>query len=400
MFTSILRTLVGCYLVASLTQTVSAAPAPAQKIFVTMGKDLSHHVFTEKSNKIVSTHDDLTVVEITPEDFEKISHSAHEEFNRCGGFMAHNSLEEAMAELDGNATREFAKNVSLADYSLNQANTVKAHIGEAKEINIRNTIIKLSSFRNRYYKSQTGLESQEWLLEQWKRITAKRNDIKVYKFKHTDWPQDTIVAEIEGASSEKIIVGGHADSVAGWWGRERAHAPGADDNASGIATMTEVLRVLVDSGYKPQKTIVFAAYAAEEVGLLGSKDMAKTYKAQNETILGVLQLDMTNFQGSEQDIVMMTDYTNEGQNKFIATLIDTYLPGVSWGYGKCGYACSDHASWTSQGFPASMPFEAKKNDMNPHIHTSRDTLAQSDNHAKHALKFAKMALAFVIELDN
>jgi leucyl aminopeptidase len=365
-----------------------------------MGKDLSHHVFTEKSNKIVSTHDDLTVVEITPEDFEKISHSAHEEFNRCGGFMAHNSLEEAMAELDGNATREFAKNVSLADYSLNQANTVKAHIGEAKEINIRNTIIKLSSFRNRYYKSQTGLDSQEWLLEQWKRITAKRNDIKVYKFKHTDWPQDTIVAEIEGASSEKIIVGGHADSVAGWWGRERAHAPGADDNASGIATMTEVLRVLVDSGYKPQKTIVFAAYAAEEVGLLGSKDMAKTYKAQNETILGVLQLDMTNFQGSEQDIVMMTDYTNEGQNKFIATLIDTYLPGVSWGYGKCGYACSDHASWTSQGFPASMPFEAKKNDMNPHIHTSRDTLAQSDNHAKHALKFAKMALAYVIELDN
>ena len=75
MFKSILRTLVGCYLVTSLTQTVSAAPAPAQKIFVTMGKDLSHHVFTEKSNKIVSTHDDLTVVEITPEDFEKISHS-------------------------------------------------------------------------------------------------------------------------------------------------------------------------------------------------------------------------------------------------------------------------------------------------------------------------------------
>ena len=47
-----------------------------------------------------------------------------------------------------------------------------------------------------------------------------------------------------------------------------------------------------------------------------------------------------------------------------------------------------------------MPFEARKSDMNGKIHSSKDTISVSGGNAEHASKFAKMGLAFAIELDK
>ena len=52
-------------------------------------------------------------------------------------------------------------------------------------------------------------------------------------------------------------------------------APGADDDASGIATLTEVIRVALANGWKPKRTVKFMGYAAEEVGLRGSNAIAQ-----------------------------------------------------------------------------------------------------------------------------
>jgi leucyl aminopeptidase len=210
---------------------------------------------------------------------------------------------------------------------------------------------------------------------------------------------------VEGTTKaeEIVIIGGHADSISGYWGRERARAPGADDNASGIATITEIIRVMMDSNYKPERTVKFMAYAAEEVGLLGSKAIANQYKKQGKKIVGVVQFDMTNHKGSKDlDIVFMNDFTNAAQNTFMGSLIDTYLTDVKWGYSKCGYGCSDHASWHNAGYPASMPFESKMEDINGHIHTKRDTIdvVGSAGTADHAKKFAKLGVAFLVEMGK
>ena len=110
---------------------------------------------------------------------------------------------------------------------------------------------------------------------------------------------------------------------------------------------------------------------------------------------------MTNYKGSKDlDIVFMSDYTNDAQNEFLGSLVDKYLPDLTWGYSRCGYACSDHASWHNAGYPASMPFEAKKGNMNRHIHTSKDTLSRSEGHSRHAAKFARLGLSYVLELDE
>ncbi|MBA5760487.1 M20/M25/M40 family metallo-hydrolase, partial [Escherichia coli] len=71
---------------------------------------------------------------------------------------------------------------------------------------------------------------------------------------------------------------------------------------SGIASLTEALRVLLANNYRPKRTIKFVGYAAEEAGLLGSKAIAKQFRTQNANVVGVLQLDMTNYKGDPKDI--------------------------------------------------------------------------------------------------
>ena len=57
-------------------------------------------------------------------------------------------------------------------------------------------------------------------------------------------------------------------------------APGLDDDGSGVMVLLEILRVVVETGIKPQKNVQLMAFAAEEVGLLGLDQIAKDYKSK------------------------------------------------------------------------------------------------------------------------
>ncbi len=376
----------------------------SRSVYITIDSDALN--FTEKTFKSrieeVETKDGISIVKIDEEALPWLSMLMHKEFNRCGGFMLHDDIQDAEELLNSqDGAQLFAKNNTFASYAIDQENLVKPLVAEVKADNILATITKLSSFKNRYYKGDSGKQSAAYIKDSWTALVKGRSDATVEYFPHSQWDQPSIILTLKGASDEVIVVGGHQDSINGSFGGATATAPGADDNASGIATVTEVIRVLTASSYQPQKTIKFMAYAAEEVGLLGSKEIATSFKKNNVNVIGVMQLDMTNFQGTKAlDIVMMRDYTNDDQNNFVGAIIDRYVPGVKWGFDKCGYGCSDHASWHAQGYPASMPFEANKNDMNRNIHTAKDLLSVSGGNANHAAKFAKMALGYVVELDR
>ena len=340
----------------------------------------------------------VQLLEVVDEELSAVGHYIHHKFNRCGGHFYHDSYDEALEFLN----TDHRSLPSFADYDINQEHLVSPLIEQVDEFQIRSLIIGLSSFENRTYDTPVGVKAAHWLAEHWAELTQHRSDIKIEFFNHKKWPQPSVIATIPGQDDEVIIIGGHLDSIQWHLGGilKGANAPGADDNASGIATLTEALRILALNNYVPQKTIVFMAYAAEEVGLRGSKEIAQAYRNSKVDVLGVMQLDMTNYQGSETIINLVGDYTHDQQNTFLGQLIETYLPEVSWGYTRCGYACSDHAAWTAQGYPASAPFEAKVSEMNSRIHTKNDTLELSGGHAHHATHFAKLALAYIMELDR
>ena len=341
---------------------------------------------------VVDTEADISVVAFDAEDLEALSEQMHEQHDRCGGFILHDTLEEARAAL----TPPLASRVAI-DYTLDQAPAVNAVLPELQADRILGTIGELSAMQNRYYQSASGAAASTWLRDRW-RTFSNRTDVTIELFDH-GYAQHSVILTIPGTTlaNEVVVIGGHLDSIA--TGGTASNAPGADDDASGIATLTEITRVLLAADFRPARTIKVMAYAAEEVGLRGSQGIVRDFVKRGVNVVGVLQLDMTNYQGSDKDIWLMKDFTSTAQNTFLTQLIDTYV-GATWGLDACGYACSDHASWYRAGVPASMPFESRMRQRNRSIHTREDTLERSGNNAAHALKFARLGAAFALEIGK
>ncbi len=326
-----------------------------------------------------------------------VAGAIHERLGQCGGFMYHASEAEARAALDW---RYIAPETPA--YGIRQRALVEPMLAGMQESRITSTIQALSAFTNRHYTSPSGVEASSWLLAAWRALAIGRDDISVAQIVHKAYPQASVSVTIAGTdrADDKVVIGAHLDSIVSFRMGDTARAPGADDDASGVASMTEALRAVIASGYRPRRTIQLIAYAAEEVGLRGSQEIARQFKGAGQKVTGVLQLDMTNYQGGAHDIYLIVDYTNSAQNTFLAQLAAAYLPELKIGYDRCGYACSDHASWHAQGYPASMPFESSLARDNPHIHTAKDTLANSGGQTAHALKFARLAAAYMVELSS
>lgn len=393
-------TIAGC---ASPAVATDDAPAEVGPRYISIGADA-----LETARAVAAAHGDaldvidadgdVALVEFDAASFGALSEQLHERFHRCGGFMLHDSIEDARASLHAYAYDHDHAHVGAAiDYTLDHAEVVRAVLPALDQARLLETIRELSAQPNRYYRSPTGAAASLWLAQRWRGFTT-RPEVSVELFDH-GYEQKSVILTIPGATlaNEVVVLGAHLDSIS--LGRSEGDAPGADDDASGIATLTEVARVLLASDVRPARTVQFIAYAAEEVGLRGSQDIVRTYKKRGVNVVGVMQLDMTNYQGSERDIWLMKDFTNAAQNTFVTQLIDTYV-GATWGLDACGYACSDHAPWYRAGVPASMPFESRMAQRNRSIHTARDTLEVSGNNAAHAIKFARLATAFAVELGK
>ncbi|MCG7534045.1 M28 family metallopeptidase [Pseudoalteromonas sp. OOF1S-7] len=342
----------------------------------------------------VSAIPGVSIAQIDGAEHGELSHFMHENYHRCGGFVAHASKSDA--ELYLSQLNLVHNNQPLQTYTIDNPAMVNAMMNEVSTTSLDNTVASLTAFHNRYYTQQSGVDAAQWIKQKWQTITQSRSDISVDYYDHS-WSQSSVVVTINGAenANEIVVIGGHLDSI-NQSNPSGGRAPGADDNASGIAVLTEALKALVAADYKPQRTIQIMGFAAEEVGLRGSKAIAQDYQSQGKNVVGMVQFDMTGNNGSAQDITMMTDYTNSGQNQFLSQLLDAYLANLSYGYDQCGYGCSDHASWYQQGFAASMPFESRMSEINRKIHTSNDTAFD----ATHASKFAKLAVAYLAEMGK
>ena len=365
----------------------------ANRLYVTLGADAvpAAQALTGAHVVLDGADHDVALIEIDAAQIDALAEVMHAQFDRCGGFFVHASLADAEAALHAIPQPRLA----AADYTLDRAALVGQVLPQLDAERIRSTIAELAAMKNRYYQSQTGAAASAWLAARWRSLST-RSDVTVVEVEQ-GWAQRSVIMTIPGTTraNEIVVIGGHLDSIA--LGGATSTAPGADDDASGIATVTEIARVLLASDVRPERTIQLMGYAAEEVGLRGSQAIVKDYGQRKLNVIGALQLDMTNYRGSDKDIWLMKDFTSAAQNAFLIQLIEAYV-GATWGQDACGYGCSDHASWYRAGVPASMPFEARFRDHNKKIHSRNDTLEASDANATHALKFARLGLAYAIEL--
>ncbi len=96
---------------------------------------------------------------------------------------------------------------------------------------------------------------------------------------------ENVLAEVPGTTraSEVVIVGAHLDS----W----ELGNGVLDNGAGAAALLEIARAYQGLKLRPERTIRFIAFGAEEVGLLGSRAYVEKHKAEMARIRAVLIMD-------------------------------------------------------------------------------------------------------------
>ncbi len=355
----------------------------------------------------------VSYARISPQQEALILETTHRE-GRCGGFQL---LEESHSPMSLSSVGSEIENLEQW-HTLNKIQEIQSTLAGDFELSpqpsIRNALdivdserlghwIKwFSSFNNRYHKEpkindfvkelRLGLQSI---------ISHTRQNVAITEISHKNTKQNSIRVRIFGSEkpNEVVVVGAHLDSILGW-GQIGARAPGADDNASGSSNVIEILIGLVNSGWRPKRTIDLFWYAGEEGGLIGSTEIAKDYKKNKIDVVAALQLDMTLFPGSgEFSITSIEDFTHPGLRNYLEKIASAYtrikiIPG-----DKCGYACSDHASWTSQGYASVFPFEAMSASSNFDLHTLNDTLNDKSS-LLHSAEFAKLGLAFVMEISN
>ncbi|KAJ7097226.1 hypothetical protein B0H15DRAFT_928578 [Mycena belliarum] len=256
-------------------------------------------------------------------------------------------------------------------------------------------LANLTAFNNRYYTSATGESASNYILSLVSGFAT--GGAKVALFDHS-WRQSSIIAKIPGtvAQSPVTIIGSHMDSI-NLRSPSTGRAPGADDDGSGTVNLIEVFRVLMASGFAPATPVEFHWYSGEEAGLLGSQDIAASYNAAGVKVKAFMELDMTAYfkPGSTEVIALEADYIDAGLNTWLKALVPLHSRLAVVLDAKCGYACSDHASWFEYGYPTAMPFEAVTGNDNAAIHGTGDVVTQSGFSWAHSLEFAKVALAYV-----
>ncbi|UNO43020.1 M28 family metallopeptidase [Streptomyces sp. MST-110588] len=183
-----------------------------------------------------------------------------------------------------------------------------ALLAEIDRRRIETTVRRLVSFGTRHTLSAQhdpvrGIgAARDWIYAQMTRYAAAsggRMTVELQSYVQEPAPRvpvatriTNVVATLRGslAPDRLHIVSGHYDSRAGDVMDATSDAPGADDDASGVAVVLELARVMATR--RPAATLVLAAVAGEEQGLYGAAHLAERCKAAGADVQGMFTNDI------------------------------------------------------------------------------------------------------------
>jgi hypothetical protein len=188
-------------------------------------------------------------------------------------------------------------------------------------------------------------------------------------------PTENVIAVLPGLDphlkNQSVVIGAHYDHIGfGHYGTRNLSTEGqihhgADDNASGVAVLLDLARQLSESDIKPARTIVFAAFSAEELGLFGSRHYVNHPAVPVSSTKAMINLDMVGRLRDGRVTVFGTRSAKELSDivKSAATELELEIR-ESDGIGR-----SDHMSFYSKKVPALHFFTGVHSD----YHAPSDT---------------------------
>lgn len=229
--------------------------------------------------------------------------------------------------------------------------------------------------------------------------------------KQGEYVMRNVVATLPGKGPNKdraYLMTAHYDSIASktkdWEKNWRVlPAPGADDNASGVAEMLETGRILTQADVDFDFTIKFIAFSGEELGLFGSRHYAQRAEEEGEKIAGVLNFDQL---GHDDDDILDIHVVGDVRSEWLVNAFQTAsrIYNIDIDFRKVidpKFVYSDHAPFWEKGYSAVMLSEEssmESPDWPQFTHSDQDTLDKINIHlGERATQLAVVTLA---ELAN
>jgi bacterial leucyl aminopeptidase len=243
------------------------------------------------------------------------------------------------------------------------------------------------------------------LVEDLERIGGGRFAVRRHRFTHEGRQLENVEAELAGQLGGVVLVTAHMDSTAA---RQIGYqpaldpAPGADDDASGIAGVlaaADAVGALDATLGTPRRTMRFVLFNAEEHGLVGSRAYARDEAALGTPIVAVFQMDMIGYDVlPERTFEVHAGFTPshavQERSLVLAQRIDELIPQVSPDLSAAqiyptgdapdpAERRSDHSSFQMHGFTACLASEdlfagpgsdAPPAEMNPNYHLPTDAV--------------------------
>jgi hypothetical protein len=277
---------------------------------------------------------------------------------------------------------------------------VQELVNQVDQVSYTDYLQTLEDFVTRNTHTSNCDSAADWILSQFQSMGL---DAYYHDFTISGNIKHNVVGELPGVlyPDSVIFITSHYDATAGVPWTPEPVAPGADDNGSGTACVTECARIL--SQYNFEKTIRFITFAGEEQGLYGSSAYVDDLVGSNVNVVGSFNYDMIAYSGNDPlppDLVIYADYNplSQAMADKVAEAVITFVsndvePDIDI---NPSMGSSDHGPFWDAGLPAICGIEEQAwgPDFNPYYHSTNDLVVNCDlDYATNCTRAAIAALA-------
>ncbi|MDN7026065.1 Zn-dependent exopeptidase M28 [Methanoculleus sp. FWC-SCC1] len=235
-----------------------------------------------------------------------------------------------------------AANLSSAGQEVNPR--IAGMITEVSESELSATTADLQAFGTRVVRTDGNAEAAAYLHDRLRAVPGLAVEYQGGDLRN-------VVATLPGSgpgADTFVVVGAHYDSTSS----DPENAPGATDNAAGVAIVLELARIMSNQTF--DRTVQFALWNAEETDRSGSRDYARQAAADDREILFYFNYDSACLDPEGRS---MLDIMYDERSAPVADLMHRHntLYGINLTLTENNYTCiSDHVPFREAGYPAVM----------------------------------------------
>ena len=264
------------------------------------------------------------------------------------------------------------------------------------------TVQHMQDYGSRIWNSANAFAASDWIAE---RMRGYGLEVEQQPFNANTWMGSgaagpNVIGILRGTTypDTYVVCGSHLDSFSYEAMYGGGTAPGADDNATGVASVLESVRIM--SQYEFEYSIVFCAYGCEEMGLYGSEAYASRCQQQGMDIIGYFNNDMNGYlYGDQIHIDLIYHNSVEPIGTYYMNVANIYYPEMPVRHVNFTQGDSDHTSFNNHGYMGIYPFEDYQH-YSPNIHTPQDLIGPSVNSFGMSQRYCQMNIGCLAEIAN